>query len=166
MYLTIQEFIDDWKNESTATMKILRTLTDESLSQKVYDGGRTLGRIAWHIVYTIGEMTSKTGLGTDVIDENAEPPASAESIAIEYKKASDQMVEEVEKQWTDDMLAEKIELYGQKWSRAATLSVLVRHEIHHRAQMTVLMRQAGLPVPGIYGPSKEEWSKFGMDPQK
>jgi uncharacterized damage-inducible protein DinB len=32
--------------------------------------------------------------------------------------------------------------------------------------MTVLMRQAGLKVPGIYGPSREEWSQFGMPPQK
>jgi uncharacterized damage-inducible protein DinB len=28
--------------------------------------------------------------------------------------------------------------------------------------MTVLMRQAGLKVPGIYGPSYEEWLQFGM----
>jgi uncharacterized damage-inducible protein DinB len=28
--------------------------------------------------------------------------------------------------------------------------------------MTVLMRQAGLKVPGIYGPSREEWVKIGM----
>jgi uncharacterized damage-inducible protein DinB len=29
--------------------------------------------------------------------------------------------------------------------------------------MTVLMRQAGLRVPGVYGPSQEEWSQFGME---
>ncbi|MCK4657684.1 MAG: hypothetical protein KAT85_11650, partial [candidate division Zixibacteria bacterium] len=34
--------------------------------------------------------------------------------------------------------------------------------IHHRGQMTVLMRQAGLKVPGVYGPSMEEWEHFGM----
>jgi uncharacterized damage-inducible protein DinB len=28
--------------------------------------------------------------------------------------------------------------------------------------MTVLMRQAGLRVPGIYGPAKEEWEEHGM----
>jgi uncharacterized damage-inducible protein DinB len=39
------------------------------------------------------------------------------------------------------------------------------HEIHHRGQMTVLMRQAGLKVPGVYGPSREEWTAYGMPPQ-
>jgi uncharacterized damage-inducible protein DinB len=45
-----------------------------------------------------------------------------------------------------------------------TLQILIRHEIHHRAQMTVLMRQAGLKVPGIYGPSRDEWQAMGMTP--
>ena len=35
-------------------------------------------------------------------------------------------------------------------------------EAHHRGQMTVLMRQAGLTVPGIYGPAQEEWAAMGM----
>lgn len=35
-------------------------------------------------------------------------------------------------------------------------------ETHHLGQMTVLMRQAGLNVPGVYGPSKEEWTAYGM----
>jgi uncharacterized damage-inducible protein DinB len=38
------------------------------------------------------------------------------------------------------------------------------HQCHHRGQMTVLMRQAGQKVPGIYGPAKEEWSSMGMEP--
>ncbi|MBK7956896.1 MAG: hypothetical protein IPK03_01545 [Bacteroidetes bacterium] len=29
-----------------------------------------------------------------------------------------------------------------------------------------MMRQAGLKVPGMYGPSKEEWEKMGMEPLK
>ena len=42
-----------------------------------------------------------------------------------------------------------------------TLFYLIAHQTHHRGQMTVLMRQAGLRVPGIYGPAKEEWAAFG-----
>jgi len=36
------------------------------------------------------------------------------------------------------------------------LQTLVVHQIHHRGQMSVLMRQAGLVPPGIYGPTREE----------
>jgi len=45
-----------------------------------------------------------------------------------------------------------------------SLQVLVVHQAHHRGQMTVLMRQAGLKVPGVYGPAREEWTAYGMQP--
>ena len=35
-----------------------------------------------------------------------------------------------------------------------------------RGQMTVLMRQAVLAVPGIYGPAEEEWAAMGLPPQE
>jgi uncharacterized damage-inducible protein DinB len=53
-------------------------------------------------------------------------------------------------------------MYGQRWKRGFTLTALVEHQIHHRGQMTVLMRQAGLRVPGIYGPAREDWASMGM----
>jgi hypothetical protein len=28
----------------------------------------------------------------------------------------------------------------------------------------VLMRQAGVRVPGVYGPAREEWPEYGMQP--
>ena len=56
-------------------------------------------------------------------------------------------------------------MYGEQWQRKVTLTSLVFHQIHHRAQIEVLMRQAGLRVPGLYGPSKEEWAAMGMTPQ-
>ena len=55
-------------------------------------------------------------------------------------------------------------MYGEKWPRGLSLQVLVVHQAHHRGQMTVLMRQAGLEVPGVYGPSREEWTAYGMQP--
>jgi len=53
-------------------------------------------------------------------------------------------------------------MYGYNWKRGYSLFILIIHQTHHLGQMSVLMRQAGLKVPGIYGPSKEEWAQFGM----
>jgi hypothetical protein len=64
-------------------------------------------------------------------------------------------LEEVTKNWKDETLQIVDEMYGEKWPRGLTLRILIDHEIHHRGQMTVLMRQAGLKVPGIMGPSRE-----------
>jgi uncharacterized damage-inducible protein DinB len=56
-------------------------------------------------------------------------------------------------------------MYGQQWKKGVALYYLVAHQTHHRAQMTTLMRLLGLRVPGIYGPSQEEWKEMNMAPQ-
>jgi uncharacterized damage-inducible protein DinB len=59
-----------------------------------------------------------------------------------------------------------VEMYAERWRKGQVLSVLIRHQCHHRGQMTVLMRQAGLRVPGVSGPSREEWATWGMQPME
>jgi uncharacterized damage-inducible protein DinB len=162
MYCTIQDFLDEWKHENDATLKVSKNLTDSSLTQKVTPEGRSLGFLAWHIVISLGEMGEKAGLKVIAPPEHSSAPMNASDIVAAYEKAGASVASEVKEKWNDAMLQELIDMYGEKWTRAATLGSLVKHQIHHRAQMTVLMRQAGLKVPGIYGPSREEWSQFGM----
>jgi uncharacterized damage-inducible protein DinB len=107
-------------------------------------------------------MGEKAGLKVDAPPENEHDPKEASVIVAAYEKAEASLARDVKQKWNDGMLAEEIDMYGEKWTRSATLNSLVKHQIHHRAQLTVLMRQAGLIVPGIYGPSREEWSQFGM----
>jgi uncharacterized damage-inducible protein DinB len=164
MPITIDEFLSDWKAESGSTAKILAALTDESLVQRVTSDGRSLGFLAWHIVHSIGEMGSACGLPLRDPGNDAPAPMDTASIRSEYARVSTELAEAVRREWNDAMLLETIDMYGQRWSRGETLSILLRHEIHHRGQMTVLMRQAGLRVPGVCGPSKEEWAEMGMPP--
>lgn len=166
MFNSIEEFLRDWASESEATLKILNALTDDALKCKVYTEGRTAGFLAWHIVTSISEMMNRTGLSVKTFGENSEPPASSKEIAESYKAAADSLKEEITNKWNDESLKAEVDMYGEKWPNTVTLSVLIRHEIHHRAQLTVLIRQAGLKVPGIYGPAKEEWAEMGMPPVK
>jgi uncharacterized damage-inducible protein DinB len=91
-------------------------------------------------------------------------PASARAIADAYRTAAASLTERMRAEWTDTTLAEVDEMYGERWSRGRTLDVLLFHQAHHRGQLTVLMRQAGLRVPGVYGPAREEWEAIGMTP--
>ncbi len=165
MYNKIKNFEEAWKYESDSTLKVLDQLTDDSLNNKFNDNVRTPGKIAWHIVTTLGEMVQRTGLKFDATPEDAPIPSSVKEICDEYKRSSDGMLKAVTTGWNDDSLKEDIELYGQTWKKGKVLSVLVNHQIHHRGQLTVLMRMAGLKVPGVYGPAKEEWAQMGMPPQ-
>jgi uncharacterized damage-inducible protein DinB len=162
MLRTIEDFQKDWAYESESTLKILNALTDGSLNQKVTPTGRSLGFIAWHLTLTLGEMLAHCGLKIDAPAENAECPTSAAEIAAAYEKGAKSVGEEIAKKWTDETLLETDNMYGETWPRGVTLFALITHQAHHRGQMTVLMRQAGLTVPGVYGPSSEEWQAHGM----
>jgi uncharacterized damage-inducible protein DinB len=159
IYATVQSFIEDYQNESSTTQKLLNTLTDESLQQEVASGYRTLGQLAWHLVPS-GGILEPMGLKVDF--PPAETPASAAEIAQGYKKTTQALLEAVRTQLTDDKLQESVNMFGQPWKNGFTLDMFIKHEIHHRGQLTILMRQAGLPVTGAYGPSKEEWVQMGM----
>jgi uncharacterized damage-inducible protein DinB len=164
MFTSIQSFEQNWKNESASTQKLLDVLTDESLAQEVSPQDRTLGRIAWHLVTSLHEMLSRTGLDFDAPHHEAALPVSALVIAVSYRNASQNLMEAIRKQWTDANLLEMRDMYGEQWPIGLVLSILISHQTHHRGQMTVLMRQAGLPVPGFYGPSRDEWSQMNMEP--
>lgn len=162
MYGTIQSFVEDYRYESATTQKLLDALTDESLSKEVAPGYRTLGHLAWHLVPS-GGLLDPTGLKFDTPADRSEPPTSAAAIAEAYRRTTKSLLEAVETQWTDAQLQEIHSMYGQQWKNGFTLTVYLRHEIHHRGQLTILMRQAGVPLAGVYGPTKEEWVAIGME---
>lgn len=164
MYHSLDEFYKDWAYESSATLKLLNLLSDESLNQRVTPDSRSLGFLANHLAHTIVEMPSLTGLQVKSDGLSEKMPSSAKEIAELYKKASDSLVEEIKKNWNDETLEQEDNMYGEIWKRGYTLYCLILHQTHHRGQMTVLMRQAGLKVVGMYGPAKEEWAAMGMQP--
>jgi uncharacterized damage-inducible protein DinB len=165
MFRYISDFLKAWDYESASTLKVLRALDDSSLDQRVTPDGRTLGVLAWHILTTLSEMPGQAGLEVQGPRAEDPAPASAAGIVAAYEGAAHSVAEAVKSSWKDSQLAEEIPMYGERWTRGATLSALIAHQCHHRGQMTVLMRQAGLKVPGVYGPAKEEWTAFGMQAQ-
>ena len=162
MLRKIDDFIKDWEYEAESTTKILRALTDESLNQKVTPEGRSLGFLGWHLTQTLGEMLEKVGLKVDAPGFDMECPSSAADIATAYEKAARSVTEQVRDNWNDETLLQEDDMYGETWARGLTLFYLIAHQAHHRGQMTVLMRQAGVAVPGVYGPAKEEWAAMGV----
>jgi len=109
-------------------------------------------------------MMAKTGLTIKSVLPDAPLPTKAVAIQKAYASASRELLEQIKTGWTDQTLAVVDEMYGEKWPRGMPARVLLDHQTHHRGQMTVLMRQAGLTVPGVYGPAKEEWGAYGAPP--
>ncbi|MFP7200350.1 DinB family protein [Lysinibacillus halotolerans] len=163
MFQTLEHFLRSWEFEADATQRILNHLTDESLKQEITSQNWTLGRIAWHTVTAIRIINSNTNLTFEAPNNDYPVPISAKFIADSYKQANSAFLQALKSHWTDHTINEVINFLGQQIPIGSLLMFLIQHQSHHRGQMTVLMRQAGLVVPGIYGPSKEEWTKYGME---
>jgi len=133
----------------------LERITDESLSRPVAPGHRTLGELAWHLTTALQEIAGKAGLRFEGPGNTVARPATAQAVRGAYVHAARSLAEAIAKNWTDETLSERHDVYGMQWENGATLMVMLHHEIHHRGQMTVLMRQAGLKLPGVYGPSAD-----------
>ncbi|MDD4053210.1 MAG: DinB family protein [candidate division Zixibacteria bacterium] len=163
MFFNAEHFTTVWKQESQATARLLEKLTDASLALPKGEDIRTVGRAAWHVVTTMPEMAGHVGIPVEGVTYTDPVPARAAVIVEAYRKAAASILKAVEK-WPEADFLKEDDMYGQMWKRGQSLWALVTHEIHHRGQLTVLMRLAGLPVVGVYGPSKEEWSQYGAKP--
>ncbi|WP_316817205.1 DinB family protein [Pedobacter nyackensis] len=162
MYRSIEDFIKDWDAESIGSVKIFSSITESTRNTLVHSNVRSLARLAWHLNQTISEMGKRAGLFNEDTLEHSEIPPTLGELLETYKKYAELLSKTVRSKWTDSSLLDKIEMYGQQWEKGKILRVLIAHQTHHRGQMTVIMRMLGLPVAGLYGPSKEEWAEFGM----
>ncbi|MGV8877997.1 MAG: DinB family protein [Sphingobacteriaceae bacterium] len=166
MYRKTEDFLEDWRDSGSSTIKVFSNISDEARSVKVHQNIRTLERLAWHITQSISEIGTAAGLFEKDILDHRPVPSSFEEISVTYHQYSELLFLAVKQQWNDDDLEDLVNMYGQVWKKGKVLSMLFAHETHHRSQMTVIMRMLNLPVPGIFGPSKEEWEAMGMTPME
>lgn len=163
MYVSVKDLINEWNNEAVITLRVLDGMTNEALLQQVYPEGRTLGRIVWHFVTNIPEYLTEFGFSVAEVSKSSEVP-SAKEIADTFKEVSSRVVNALQEQWTDESLKQIQNAFGRMESNATIFMGLIKHIAHHRGQATILMRQAGLPIPAVYGPSKEGWAQLGVTP--
>jgi uncharacterized damage-inducible protein DinB len=170
MFRRLDDFRKAWTEEAKHTVAVLEAIPDPALGAAITPGHRDLRRLAWHMVESVIEMPTHMGLsipGAELVKGGfiGPPPAGMEAIIQAYSAASDALLKGIEN-WSDADLERDDEMYGEIWKRGHGLMVLLVHQTHHRGQMTVVMRQAGLLVPSIYGPVKEGWSAYGVEPPK
>jgi uncharacterized damage-inducible protein DinB len=162
MFRKIGDFSMVYKITMDITIKLYQVLTDESLSQKVCDDQRTLGKIAWHNVLSQSQLAKGLGLESDFISESAPLPKSVKEINNLLISEIEKVLKAVTEKFNDENMTDEVSIFGMKMPVGAWLHFAIIHNVHHRGQMTILMRQANLKIPGVCGPSKEEWGLFGM----
>lgn len=159
MYRTVQDFLGEWARASAGTLRVFESLTDDKLDQAIVEGHNSLGWLAWHLTTCPMFFGGQVGLTLTPVGNPKEIPTQAAVIVEAYKNIAANIASEVEK-LTDAQMIEEVQTFAGSMPRGAMLRKLIDHQTHHRGQMTVLLRQAGLTVPGIFGPTREEQAQM------
>jgi len=162
MFRTVEDFKRAWALETDYTLQCFRILTDESLAYKSPAFPRGLGRLAYHVAESPNAYFSMTGTSIEGPAMGATATSTTDLIG-DYENTSNSLLAAVSK-WSDADLLKPVSFFGQDIPQGALLHVIVTHQAHHRGQLTVLMREAGLPLPNFYGPTVETWRAMGKEP--
>jgi uncharacterized damage-inducible protein DinB len=151
-----QSFLMPYGWESQVTSNVLGALTDAALAQEKAPGhNMNAGDIAWHIATAPIYMLSQVGFDFDMAQVAKPEKMTVAKIKSMYDTISTQVKEQTAAKTPED-LAKVYHVFNMMdWPASQMLGILMHHEIHHRGQLSVMMRQAGLKVPSIYGPTHE-----------
>ena len=159
----LMEFV----REMSLTRKTLERVPDDKLGWKPHEKSGTMGWLAGHLANLPGWATMT--ISKDSLDIH--PPGEPE-YKMEIPKSRQALLDLFDRNFdsgrdaltgaSDDWLEKPWTLLngGQKvftMPRAAVLRTMVlNHNIHHRAQLGVYLRLNDIPVPGVLGPSADE----------
>ncbi|MEF2248607.1 DinB family protein [Paenibacillus sp. IITD108] len=154
MYRTVADFIEEWSASAAGTLSVFQAISDDKMDVAIAEGHNSLGWLAWHLVGSAGVFGQLSGLDVPGLGKGTPVPASMTEVIAKYNEVI-AAYSEAAKSLTDEQLLEEINGFGNPLPRGKFLRIMVDHQTHHRGQMTVLLRQAGLSVPGVMGPTKE-----------
>ena len=159
MRADIEATFQAWEHENGTTLRVLRAVPEGRMDVRAAEKGWRLGDLAWHLCTS--ERWFCTGaMGIPEPAENPVPkdraPGTAAAMA-EAREASHAALAALVRARGEAWLDEVVDFYGKmKLPRLQVLHLMLRHEIHHRGQLTVYLRLAGGRVPGVYGPSADD----------
>jgi len=158
----IDGLLQELEQETVATRRILERVPEEHLGWKPHPRSMSLGQLALHIA-TVPSAVAEISLASPYpVPEFTQPAATTAAELIPALETSVARARELLQGLDDAALASTWTLVNGSHEvmalpRGALLrSIMLNHWYHHRGQLTVYLRQLGVPVPAIYGPSADE----------
>jgi len=159
----IDGMLQELEQETQTTRRLLERVPDNQLTWRPHEKARTLGELALHVAMVPGGVAelvaspspAQAPQFTDPSPKNASEliPALDQSIAKAKQVLGGMDDATLTATWR--LMQGDRELLAVP--RVAMLrSVMLNHWYHHRGQLTVYLRELGVPIPSIYGPSADE----------
>ncbi|HWY71702.1 MAG TPA: DinB family protein [Terriglobales bacterium] len=156
-----------YDQEVQNTRRILEVVPVDKFAWKPHEKSMTLGRLASHVAELPNFLatiiqTEEVELTTSDMKPFS-PATRAEMLAGFEKRAAE--ARQAIANSSDEHLAKpwRLTFKGQEvfgGVRNVLLQTTICHQVHHRAQLTVYLRQNNVIFPGVYGPSADEMAAF------
>jgi uncharacterized damage-inducible protein DinB len=160
----IDGLLQELEEEAKTTRRVLERIPDDKLEWRPHPKSRTLGELALHIAIVPGGVAEMGAAPSPAqapqFARDPKPSSAAELIpaldqSIVKARAVLGRMDDATLMSTLRMVQGDREIFAIP--RVALLrSVMLNHWYHHRGQLTVYLRELGVPVPSIYGPSADE----------
>lgn len=146
----------DLENEMQTTLRVFGAVPDGKLDYRPDAVSKTGLGLIRHITLEDEWLLNCTADGAFVM-----PPDDSDACGImtpadaidRYKKRVPAAIKRV-RAMSGEQLCRQIDLLGMlQMPGIAFLSLMVKHSVHHRGQLSSYLRAMGGKVPGIYGPS-------------
>ena len=162
----IDGMLRELDEEAKTTRRVLERVPDEHLGWKPHKKARTLGQLALHVAVVPGavaELAVQSQIQrpdfTDPSPHSAAELVPALDESISKAKAALKGMDDGKLTQPWRMMQGEREIF--EVPRVALLrSIMLNHWYHHRGQLTVYLRELGVPIPSIYGLSADE-NPFG-----
>jgi uncharacterized damage-inducible protein DinB len=160
--LTISDLLDELEEEAEATRRVLERVPDAQLDWRPHQKSMTLGELAMHIASIPGAIAEVSTQDFDVKTVIPRPGVRNSAELLFTLEASLRQAKTLLGAMNDADLSLPWRMVDDDqevvvFSRGQLLrSVMLNHWYHHRGQLTVYLRQIGVPLPSIYGGSADE----------
>ena len=158
----IDALLQELEQEAQTTRRVLERVPNAHLGWKPHDKSMTLGQLALHVATVPGGVAEIATQSPFPVPEFTQPAATSAAELVPALEQSVARAKALLGGMDDAALASTWRLMNGDQEvmaipRAALLrSIMLNHWYHHRGQLSVYLRQLGVPVPSIYGPSADE----------
>ncbi|HXX15235.1 MAG TPA: DinB family protein [Candidatus Eremiobacteraceae bacterium] len=159
-----QSLLLEFDREMATTRKMLERFPEDKVEWRPHETCMTMGRLAGHVAELAGWIIPTMNQDKLELDQSSYKPATVKSRAESLKQ-----FDETVKTARAAIAGASDETLMKPWSfvyagntvftmpKIAVLrGFVMNHLIHHRGQLSTFYRVAGVPVPALYGPSKDE----------
>jgi len=159
---TVELLLQELEQEAQTTRRVLERVPNDRLSWKPHDRSMSLGQLALHIASVPGAIAEISQISPFPVPNFEQPSATSAAELIPALDESLEKARTILRRLDDADLAKVWRVMdGDREVMAIPVGAVLRtimlnHWYHHRGQLSVYLRQVGVPVPSIYGPSADE----------